>query len=83
MRFLAIIALLPIAAAPAGPEAAQPAAKLVCQNTDRSLVDRPAGPRNVHPLTAEPNAKQILTVLRTVDGCTNPVIVREDIGRQR
>ena len=81
MRYLAIIALLvPIAAAPVGQQAVGAAARPVCQNTDRSLADRPGQPARAHPLTAEPNAKQILAVLRTVDGCTRPVVVREDVG---
>ena len=36
--------------------------------------------RGVHPLTHEPPAKQVLTVMRSVDGCTRPVVVREEVG---
>ena len=82
MRIVAILALAAIAAAPV-PKPAAPAAKPVCQNADLSIADGKAGSPAVHPLTAEPPAKLILGVLRTVDGCSRPVVVREDVGAPR
>jgi hypothetical protein len=79
MHVLAILALLaPVATGPASDKATL-AAKPVCQTMSRVPV-QDKRPLRAHPLTAEPNAKQVLTVLRTVDGCTRPVVVREDIG---
>jgi hypothetical protein len=72
-----LVLLAPVTAA------SPPDAKPVCQNTERNWAERTGKPLRAHPLTAEPNAKQILTVLRTVDGCTKPVVVREDIGPKR
>jgi hypothetical protein len=82
MRIVAILALATIAAAPAPKPAALPQAKPICQNMNRSYADTQA-PLIAHPLTAEPPAKLILGVLRTVDGCTRPVVVREDVGAPR
>ena len=83
MRIVVILALAAIGAAPAPRPAAAPAAKPVCQNTRMSnTVQRGESPR-VHPLTADPPAALILGVLRTVDGCTQPVVIREDVGAPR
>ncbi len=78
--------MIAILAAPLVLAAAQPpvtAAKPVCQNSLPSYtVQRGETPR-VHQLTAEPPAALILGVLRTVDGCTQPVVIREDVGAPR
>ena len=87
MRIVAILALAAIAAAPAPKALPVPApaaeAKPVCQNAEVSVADEPAPSPTAHPLTAEPPAKLILGVLRTVDGCSRPVVVREDVGARR
>ena len=83
MHIVAIFALAAIAAAPAPKPAAPAAAKPICQNVGMSFTDRQPAPPTVHPLTAEPPAKLILGVLRTVDGCSRPVVVREDVGAPR
>ncbi|MEO8374276.1 MAG: hypothetical protein ABI471_03560 [Sphingomonas bacterium] len=83
MGIVAILALAAIAAAPVPKPAAPAAAKPVCQKADLSLADGQATVPAVHPLTAEPPAKLILGVLRTVDGCSRPVVVREDVGASR
>ena len=80
MRIVAILALAAIAAAPA-PKPSAP--KPVCQNAGMSFTGRQPQRPTVHPLTAEPPAKLILGVLRTVDGCSRPVVIREDIGAPR
>ncbi len=83
MRIVVILALAAIAAAPPPKPVATAAAKPVCQNSRMSnAVQRGESPR-VHPLTAEPPAALILGVLRTVDGCSRPVVIREDIGAPR
>jgi hypothetical protein len=81
MTLVAILALpAMLAAAPAPERAPSLAAKPVCQENRVSEAERGKAPVRAHPLTAEPPAKQILTVLRTVDGCTRPVVIREDVG---
>ena len=83
MRIVAILALATIAAAPAPKPATTAAAKPVCQDSRMSYtVQRGESPR-VHPLTAEPPAALILGVLRTVDGCSRPVVIRDDVGAPR
>ncbi|MDB5707755.1 MAG: hypothetical protein JWN66_4871 [Sphingomonas bacterium] len=82
MPIVAILALATVAAAP-GPKQATTAAKPVCQNTNRYDADQQQAPPGAHKLSAEPPAAQILTVLRTVDGCTQPVVIREDVGAPR
>ena len=57
--------------------------KPVCQNPTATLVDGKAPRAGVHTLNQEPPAKQVLTVMRTVDGCVKPVVVREMVGRPR
>lgn len=79
MPIVTILVLLASPVAAANP----PDAKPVCQNLERSWAEETGKPLRAHPLTREPNAKQILTVLRTVDGCTKPVVIREDIGPKR
>ena len=83
MRIVAILALAAIAAAPAPKPAASPVAKPICQNASMSYTGEPAARPTVHPLTSEPPAKLILGVLRTVDGCSRPVVIREDVGAPR
>ncbi|WP_019516422.1 hypothetical protein [Sphingomonas sp. Mn802worker] len=76
---LLLLAALAAAAAPAETPDAQP----VCQDKHARLV---ASTRRgtIHPLAQEPNADAVLTVLRSENGCSRPVKVREDIGaRQR
>ncbi len=83
MRFVAILALAAVAAAPAPKPAGSPAAKPICQNARMSYTGEQAARPTVHPLTAEPPAALILGVLRTIDGCSRPVVVREDVGAPR
>ena len=83
MRIVVLLALAAIAAAPAPKPTASPQAKPVCQNMNQSYADAQAARPTVHPLTAEPPAKLILGVLRTIDGCTQPVVIREDVGAPR
>ena len=80
MRIVTILALpLLVAAAPASQSAPKPA-KPVCQNTDVLNVNDPKPASAIHPLREEPPARQVLTVLRSIDGCSRPVIVGDMIG---
>ena len=80
MPIAAILAMpLLAAAAPAGPQAPKPA-RPMCQNSATLNVNDPKPRRAIHPLGEEPPARAIRTVLRTVDGCSQPVVIREDIG---
>ena len=81
MPMIAILVLPVImAAAPAPEPSPATAVKPVCQNVNRSFALDREKPLRPHNLTAEPPARQILTVLRTVDGCSKPVVIREDVG---
>jgi len=83
MHSVVILALAAIAAASTPELASSPDPRPICQNSRLSqTVQRGESPR-VHPLTAEPPAALILGVLRTVDGCTQPVVIREDFGAPR
>ena len=76
-----ILAALGLAAVAVPPEKADPTAiKPICQNTSLDKAEQRKTQPGPHRLTAEPPAKQILGVLRTVDGCTRPVVVRDDVG---
>lgn len=37
----------------------------------------------IRPLDQEPDARQLLAVVRTIDGCNRPIAVRERVGFQR
>ncbi len=76
MSLLLLVAL--IAAAPTR----APDAKPLCQDEQARLI---AGKRarGIHPLAQEPNADAVLTVLRSENGCSRPVKVREDIGARK
>ncbi len=78
MRIVAILALPVMMAAAPGPDPAP--VKPVCQNSNVQNAEQRKTPVGPHKLTAEPPAKQVLTVLRTVDGCSNPVVIRENVG---
>jgi len=82
MRAVLLLALVAAPAAAADRPLTE-SSKPVCQNPTATLVDGKAPRAGVHPLNQEPAAKQVLTVMRTVDGCAKPVVVREEIGRPR
>ena len=70
------IALLAVAASPMPPA---PHAAPVCQNAKSEMAEA-SGPAPAQRLDRLPNAKLVLTVLRSEAGCQKPVIVRDDIG---
>jgi len=82
MRIVVILALPVMMAAAPAPDPAPESGnvKPVCQNSAVQKVEQRKTPVGSHRLTAEPPAKQVLTVLRTVDGCSTPVVIREDVG---
>jgi hypothetical protein len=82
MPIVAILALAAVAAVPV-PKQTPTAAKPVCQDSNLRNAELRTAPLGAHRLSAEPPAAQILTVLRTVDGCTSPVVIREDVGAPR
>lgn len=79
------LVLLPLIAAPAlahDEPSARPSVGAnvgVCENSELRQADRQA-PVRVHPLGQEPGARQEIAVLRSIDGCIKPIIVREDVG---
>lgn len=87
MRLLLLLtaAVLPSGAA-AGPAPQSPAPQPI-QDADKQSCDRgivyvqePQGPLKATPLTELPPANLYLTVLREVDNCPVPVVVRYNIG---
>jgi hypothetical protein len=78
-RFASPAMLLLIAAAPASQNAPNPA-KPICQNAGLLNATDPKPKAGIHPLGEEPPARQVIAVLKTVDGCSRPVVVRENIG---
>jgi hypothetical protein len=46
-----------------------------------TALQRPDGGPTLQRLDQLPPANLVLTVLRTIDGCTRPVIVRYDVGK--
>jgi hypothetical protein len=83
MRILAMLGLAAIAAAPAPERPDATAVKPVCQTVSVQRTELGKAQPGAHKLTAEPPARQILGVLRTVDGCARPVVIREDVGAPR
>ncbi|MFA6124698.1 MAG: hypothetical protein WCS75_12210 [Sphingomonas sp.] len=82
MRIVPLMLLAPamIAAAPA----ARPVAvKPICQHHDALLVGSAPPTVSIHPLGQEAPAQQIAAVLRTVDGCQKPLVVRAEVGTPR
>ena len=52
----------------------------ICQNSQPHLADSPSTKASLKRLDELPPANLVLTVLRTEDGCSAPVIVRYGIG---
>jgi len=78
-----ILATLGLAAAAVPEKADRATARPICQNSRIEQAEQQRAQPRAHTLAAEPPASQILGVLRTVDGCTRPVVVREDVGAPR
>ncbi len=74
-----IIALL-VSVAPQGAAAKKPTPDRACAFTGATLAAAKPG-RGVHPLGQEPRASEYLTVVRKIDGCDAPVIVRTKFDR--
>ena len=79
------LVLLPLIAAPAlardeppkPPPAKADAA--ACENPKLHQAEHDA-PVRAHPLDQEPGARQEIAVVRAIDGCITPIIVRENVG---
>jgi len=78
-----VVLLLVLAATPVTARETPPPNGPACKNPGTELVTDKTPRGGVHPLDQEPPAKQVLTVMRSVDGCVKPVIVREDLGQPR
>ena len=83
MHILAMLGLAAVAAAPVPEKPDATPVEPVCQNVTVQRTELGRTQPGAHKLTAEPPARQILGVLRTVDGCTQPVVIREDVGAPR
>lgn len=55
-------------------------ARPICQNSELHSADDPSEEAQLKRLDELPPANLVLTVLRTEDGCSTPVIVRYGIG---
>lgn len=73
---LAAMALMATAGATAPAADARP----ICQNNQLHSADRSSPDAQLKRLDELPPANLVLTVLRTEDGCSTPVIVRYGIG---
>jgi hypothetical protein len=73
---LAAMALIASAGATAPAADARP----ICQSSELHSVDSPSPEAQLKRLDELPPANLVLTVLRTEDGCSAPVIVRYGIG---
>lgn len=89
---LALLAAMTVAATPtADPRPSMsmidPSARPVCKSDGRYQIADPAllyrndGKARMAPLGALPKANHEKAVLRTVDGCTAPVVVGYQVGR--
>lgn len=78
-RLVLLAAVLPLAIAAAPPP---PAADMGagCTNHGVDLATTPPRPGGVQRLDRLPPAKEILTVIHSIDGCQKPVVVRDNIG---
>jgi hypothetical protein len=75
---LSILALALASASPAAPKADAQAAPVCLRNGPIAVAQHK--PVRAQRLNELPNADQYLTVLRTENGCSKPVIVNYDIG---
>ena len=75
MLLAALALVTTTAAAPVAPDA-----RPICQNGALHSADRASDRAQFSRLDELPPANLILTVLRTEDGCSTPVIVRYGIG---
>lgn len=83
MRSLIVLALIAPSLAPSAAGAADRHSVLTTKcGSEQTLVGNPAKPLKARPLIREPSAAQILAVYRNVDGCPQPVVLREDIGNK-
>lgn len=73
---LIVLAVLPLLAA------TKPAPVKPCARPQADRVDA-RQPARMRKLGEMPPAKQILGVLREVDGCPQPIVVREEVGQPR
>jgi hypothetical protein len=76
MLVLLSLAAIPLAAAPSLSSAR------ACLQPGTEKVQR-RGPAAVRKLGDMPPAKQVLAVVRSIDGCTTPAVVREEVGQPR
>ncbi|MEO5865711.1 MAG: hypothetical protein ABIS14_03080 [Sphingomonas sp.] len=56
--------------------------KPICRNPEARLAkggDKPGA----HPLAAEPPAKHLYAVARSIDGCNRPVVINDTVGAKR
>lgn len=79
MRTLFIVALLPLAPAMAqqAPRTSLPAK---CKPTAGLVEYKPDGATRPRPLADMPQAVEIKTLWRVVDGCPQPIVVRRGLG---
>lgn len=72
-----ILTALLLAAPPS--DAPPPKTEPVCRRADVTQASGATRPM-LHPLGREPNATQVLAVLRTEGGCIKPVVVSDSVG---
>ena len=77
MRLIFLLIALPLATPLA---ASEHGVGPVCPDARTQSVDGQDKVPRARPLNQMPPAREILTVLRSVDDCSRPVVIRTDIG---
>jgi hypothetical protein len=86
MRALIIVLSLGLIAAATPPQSADPVkpakpARMMCSAKGTTpAMENAKSPNRVRKLSEMPPARQIKAVVRTIDGCDVPIVVRENIG---
>jgi hypothetical protein len=79
MRFLALPAVLLLAAAAPATNVTPSGLKPVCKNPAIAEAASKRATPGIHPLSEEPPAQAYYAVMRTIDGCNRPQPVSERI----
>ena len=77
-----IATLIALSAGAVTPTAKPAPLKPICRNPGIVAVDSAKG-IGIRPLADAPPAQQIKAVVREIDGCNRPVVVKSEVGVRR
>ena len=83
MRVLSVAMMIMLGAGTAAAQTVAVDHREKCARPASTKVDGVKPKSGVHKLGEEPPAKQYLTVLRTLDGCPAPIVLRTEIGSKK